>query len=85
MVLKYTPKHILVMMQKSPPKQGFCLKFDPQNRLSLKSFSKFWRKKKHPFFLKNGILDPEGPLKYIGAHMLEQISSEKGSFLQCNT
>ena len=23
--LKYTPKHVLVMMQKSPPKQGFCL------------------------------------------------------------
>ena len=29
MVLKYTPKHISAMMQKSSPKQGFCLKFDP--------------------------------------------------------
>ena len=37
-VLKYTPKHILVKMQNSPPKQGFCLKFDPLNRFESKKF-----------------------------------------------
>ena len=45
-VLKYTPKHILVKMQNSPPKHRFCLKFDPLNMLSLKNFNKFWQN--HP-------------------------------------
>ena len=33
--MKYTPKHILVKMQNSPPNKdfvGFCLKFDLLNR-----------------------------------------------------
>ena len=42
MVLKYTPKHNLVMMQKITPKQVFCLKFDPLNRF-LSNLSKFWQ------------------------------------------
>ena len=37
-VLKYTPKHILVKMQNSSPKQGFCLKFYPLNRFESKEF-----------------------------------------------
>ena len=64
MVLKYTPKHILVMMQKSPLNKdfvGFCLRFDPLNSfalisLSLKNLSKF--DKTTPFFFLSGILDP---------------------------
>ena len=40
-ILKYTPKHILVMMQNLPHKQGFvgfCLKFDPLNRSESEEF-----------------------------------------------
>ena len=34
----YTTQHILVKVQNSPTKQGFCLKFDPLNRFESKEF-----------------------------------------------
>ena len=40
-LLKFIPKHILVMMQKSSLKKNFaefCLKFDPLNRFESKEF-----------------------------------------------